>query len=417
MNGLQARGLRLGYAPVLAAAMAIMFVRTLLAVHLLDVPEFGLFGVGMLVSNSFCMLGSFGFYLLLQRDLPMLIAKGLGVRGKLLLHQTLILTMAGFIGLLPLAFIGLFSVSPGFFAISLLNGLAQQAFLVVTLQSRSEGRSMHFAVDNLLRAVVVVAGISLAGWIFDTAFSMLLAESIVTLAITARVYAAIGSPAIGGTAGWIGGARALTRVKWWTPMTLMATGIVGFAMLNGDRWIAASLLRREDFALYAFAGIIMMVSQSLQSVINVSVFPGLARVYALDGSRQAARRAIRYSLAALLGAGLLVAPGWSIANYAIERFFPAYMATREFLGLFLLIASLRVSDFLSSFMIIAGRERLLLGINLGSVGAVVAVWLGYFGLDVANIRSLFIAGLATSIAVLNFTGCLLATIHYLKAER
>lgn len=407
-----------GYVPILASAMAIMFVRTLLAAKLLDVPEFALFSVGILVSNSFCMLGCFGFYLLLQRDLPMLIAKGRCVRGSLLLHQTLILSVVGFLGLLPLSFFGLFSVSPAFFAISLLNGFAQQAFLVVTLQSRSEGRSMRFALDNLMRSVAVLAVIAFIGWNSGTAASMLLAESLVTLAMVAWIYGAMGRQgAIGRKALWVVAARGFSSARWWSSLALMATGIFGFVMLSGDRWIAAALLDRDGFALYAFAGVVLIVAQSLQSVINVSVFPGLAKTYALFGCTSAARAALRYSLIGLIVAFCMAVPVFFMTNHAIELFYPAYAPTREFLALFLLIASLRVSDFLSSFLIIAGRERLLLGVNMLSVGLGGVVWLGFFGLDVASMRPFSIAWFAALVTAFNYAACLLVTVHSSKAVR
>lgn len=412
------RSAQLSYIPVVAAAMAVMFIRTLLAARLLEVPEFGLFGVGMLVSNSFCVFGCFGFYLLLQRDLPMLIVKGRRTRGALVLHQTLVFALVGFVGFMPLSFLELFSVSPAFFAISLLNGLAQQAFLIVTLQSRSEGRSMRFAVDNLLRSVAVLAAIILSGWVYGTASSMLLVEALVTLMMAAWVYTAMGSEgAIGRAALWVGAAKSLSRIRWRAPLTLMATGILGFAMLNGDRWVAASWLSRDDFALYAFAGIVLILAQSLQSVINVSVFPGLAKKYALNGSAAAAFTSIKYSLIAFSCAALLSLPAFFMANHVIERFFQEYVPTREFLALFFLIASLRVSDFLSSYLIIAGRERLLLATNIGAVSTSVAAWLGYYGFEAADARTASIAWLAALVAVSNYVGCLLVVAHCMKAGR
>ena len=96
MRILLARSIQVGYVPVLIISMALMFARTLLAAKLVDVSEFGLFGFGVLISNSFCMLSCFGFYLLLQRDLPMLVAKRRHVRGGIILHQALVLALVCF---------------------------------------------------------------------------------------------------------------------------------------------------------------------------------------------------------------------------------------------------------------------------------------------------------------------------------
>lgn len=92
------------------------------------------------------------------------------------------------------------------------------------------------------------------------------------------------------------------------------------------------------------------------------------------------------TLAALLQHRIrAVGTRWSIANYAIRRFFPAYMAagvSRHSADCFIARVGLleRLYDHCWTRTVVAGNQH-------GSVGAVVAVWLGYFGLDVANIRS------------------------------
>lgn len=408
---------RFGYVPVLVTAMIIMFFRALLAARLLDISEFGLYVVGMLVSNSFSLIGCFGFYWLLQRDLPMFIAKGRRVRGSIVLRQTLILTLIVFVSFLPLSLIGLFSVSPVFFAISLLNGFAQQFFLVVSLQSRSEGQSTRFAIDNLYRAVAVLAMITLGGWITGTAFSMLLIEAVVTILVAVRVCASIySSETIGRKVLWICATRALPRVRWGAPLTLMIMGIVSFAMQNGDRWIAASLLGIDEFALYGFAGIVMIAALSLQSVINVSLFPMLAKTYALNGNIKASRDAIRYSVIALVGAILLSVPAYYSINYATETFFPEFSLIREFLFLFLISSSLHVSNILTSYLIISKRERIVLGINVCSIGSCMAGWFLFIRLEMTEVSALSIAWLTTSIALLNFFGCLLTTVRFQKVK-
>lgn len=409
---------RVGYAPVLALAMAFMFVRTLLAARLLDVPEFGLYGVGVLVSNSFCMFGCFGFYLLLQRNLPMLIAKGCRRRGAIAMDQTLLFAFLGFWVSLPLILAVPFSAPPLFFAISLFNGLAQQIFLVVTLQSRSEGKSMRFSAENLLRATVVLVSIACSGAIFKTASSILLIEGLVTLSMSIWIYATAGKyRAVGWGNSWLLAAKALPKISWGTLLALMGTGIVGFAMQNADRWVAATLLGRDEFALYAFAGIVLILAQSLQSVINVSVFPELAKTYTLIGEAAAAVKAIRCSSLVLLASIIFSLPSYFIINHAVEYLYPKYILTREFMALFLLLAALRLSDFLSSYMIISGRERILLSINIASICLSLALWFSYFGYEVRNLEPTSIAWLGVLVSILNYLSCFLVVFYSIRSER
>lgn len=401
----------IGYVPILACAMCIMFARTLLAARVLDVSEFGLFSIGMLLSSTFCMLGCLGFYLLLQRDLPMLIAKHRRVRGAVMLRQTLLLAVAGFACLLPLSFAGFFSVSPMFFAVSVFNGLAQQIFLVVTLQSRSEGWSMRFAIENFVRALAVILVIFLTGMLSGDAAVMLFAEATITLAISTEIYFSLcRRGGLSSAALWLVAARGLIKVRWATPLTLLATGVVGFVIMNGDRWLAASLLGHDQFALYAFAGIVLLLAQSVQSMINVSVFPYLAKCYAISGKIATGRKALRYSMVVLVSSLCLSLPAYWLVGYAIDAFFPNYGMSMQFLGWFLLIASLRMADFLTSFLIITGNEAWLLAINFGAVGFSVLVWVALLACKLAEIQPLTIVWLAVTVTVCNFAGCTLAVV-------
>jgi len=401
----------IGYVPILACAMGIMFARTLLAARVLDVPEFGLLSVGMLLANSFCMLGCLGFYLLLQRDLPMLLAKRRRIRGSLMLRQTLLLAVAGFVFLLPLSCADIFSVSPMFFAVSLLNGLAQQIFLVLTLQSRSEGQSMRFAAENLGRAFAVIVVIGLSGMLSGAAVVMLLAEAAITLVISMGIFSALRrGERMSSIALWAIAAKSLTKVRWATPLTLLATGVIGFVMLNGDRWLAAALLGHDQFALYAFAGIVLLLAQSVQSMINVSVFPHLAQSYALSGKTITGRKALRYSAIVLASSLCLSVPAYWLTGYAIDALFPNYGMSMQLLGWFFLIAALRMADFLTSFLIISGNEVWLLAINLGVVGFSVLVWVALIAFGLAEIQPLTILWLAVTVAVCNFAGCTLAVV-------
>ena len=276
---------------------------------------------------------------------------------------------------------------------------------------------MQFAIDNLLRATSVLVAITLTGVLFETAFSMLFVEALVTLMIVMRVYAVSIKSRLKRAAPWVTAGRGLMRINWGVPLTLGATGMVGFVVQSGDRWIAATLLSTEEFALYAFASIILVLAQSLQALANVLVFPSLAKTYALAGSKPAALKAIRYSFFLLAVAGLLAVPALWIVAIGIERFFSAYAQTQDFLYLFTLIAVLRLSDFFSSFLVIAGRERHLLSISIGSAALPLTVWLSYYGFNTTGANTISIAWLAAVVVLLNYSACFLASIQAVKAKQ
>jgi hypothetical protein len=131
----------------------------------------------------------------------------------------------------------------------------------------------------------------------------------------------------------------------------------------------------EAFAQFAFAGVLVLMAQSAQGMVNASVYPMLARRFALHGPEAAFRLCSRVSIAVLAAGVLLAWPGHVLATLAIERWFPAYRPAIGLLALLLAAALLRVSDFWSSFLMICGHERRLLRINIAvCVGGCLA-WL------------------------------------------
>jgi O-antigen/teichoic acid export membrane protein len=279
------------------------------------------------------------------------------------------------------------------------------------MQSRSEGQSMRFATENFVRALAVILAIILSSMLSGDAALMLLAEAVITFAISTKIFFALCKQGrLSTVALWVVAARGLIKVRWATPLTLLATGVVGFIMMNADRWLAAALLGHDQFALYAFAGIVLLLAQSVQSVINVSVFPHLAKSYAIAGKIATGRKALRYSMVVLVSSFCLSLPAYWLAGYAINALFPNYGMSMQFLGWFLVIASLRMADFLTSFLIIAGDEACLLAINVAAVGFSVLVGGALFAFGLAEIRPLTIVWLAVTVAVCNFAGCTLAVV-------
>src|SRR5690349_14433188 len=82
------------YAPLLAAAMALMMGRLLILARLLRVEEFGALSGALLVSGTFCMLGCLGLQSMLQRDWPVFIVHKRERRGLVLAAQCNLTAMA-----------------------------------------------------------------------------------------------------------------------------------------------------------------------------------------------------------------------------------------------------------------------------------------------------------------------------------
>ena len=157
-------------------------------------------------------------------------------------------------------------------------------------------------------------------------------------------------------------------------MALLLVTSIGFVAINLDRWIAAQSLEKLRFSSYAFAWTLLMVGQALQVVVNASVFPFLARTFAASGIRASYGVALRLSCVLLLLGAIMFGPSALVGKYAIANWFPTYKDATPLVSIFVFVAAIRLADFWSSFLVIAGRERLLVGLNVLAVVVSLLVW-------------------------------------------
>lgn len=367
---------QLWYLPLLAAAMAMMMARVLLMARLLDVPGFARYSAGLLVATTFVMLGCLGLFALFQRDMPVMLARGRSRRAMVRMMQCLLLAgaLAGALIVLALP-LGGAEFSADVIGWGLATGLSQQVFLLATTESRSHGEPVRYAWQNLWRAVAILGASGAAAAASGSAAWALAAEAIVSLALSAAIVAAASRRAairvrvLAGAA-----ARGWRRLPWRAALVFLALSLATASLMQVDRWLSASLLGTEAFAQYAFAGVAVLIAGAVQSMVNASVYPMIARRYALAGRAVAFALGARVSLAVLAASLLLCLPAYALAAFAIGRWYPAYLPALALLPVLLPVCAARVSDFWSSYLAITGHERKLLALNL-AVGALgCAAW-------------------------------------------
>lgn len=355
--------------------MGLMMVRILVMAKILDIPSFAQYSGGLLASSTFCMLGCFGLYPLLQRELPMQMVRRREQAGAILLVQCLLVAIAcAVIGILLAAVgVSVIGLSSALLAVSVLHGLSQQVFLAVTLESRSRGQPLQFAQQNLERAGIALAVGVGVGVVLQSATAVLLAEAVVSLLLTLKTFRGVLQRSrIKAMVVFLLATRRIGRIPWSSAIALMAVMFVSFAFLNADRWVAAQLLQPTAFALYAFAWTLLLVAQSMQAVINASFFPMLARRFASAGSSASFSLCARASIGLLLACAVVSWPVGLLLNAVVLRWFPIYVESTSVIGVFLWVAALRISDFWGSYLIIVGKENRLLLVYL-AVGILVCV--------------------------------------------
>ena len=373
------RRVQIWYGPLLALAMLLNMLKLLAYARLLRVEEFGQVSAALLISSSFCMLGCFGLMPMLQRDWPVLAFRGQHLRAWIRVAQccAVAIATASVLGVLSVTGITLAGLAGGMLAVSILSGLAQQFFLVITTESRSAGNALVYAQHQLLRAAATFAAAFALAFHGASAYTLVAAEA--TISMLAALAIAIFTPrsglpkmAILAAAAW----RGLTKLAWRNALTMMAVVLVSFAMVNVDRWLASHSLDALDFGLYSFAAIVLSVAQSCQGLINASTFPLVARRQASQGTSGSFRVAMK--LSAMVGtAGLIVIfPAVWVAQVGIARWYPGYGTISAWLPWLGLIGLLRAADFWSSFLIIGGHESKVLVLNGVSALVAVLIWWG-----------------------------------------
>lgn len=409
---------RLWYVPLLSVSLVLMLVRTLLLARLLNVNQFADFGKGVLVSNTFTMLGCVGLQSVLQRELPIQFAKRRESAAHVLLAQCVIVaTGCALLGeILALTGQTIAGVPSWLIAVGIVHGLSQQLFVVATVESRSRGDAVRFSVQNFARSLAVLGGGAAvaiatrsAGWTLATeaGLGIVLAQFYLRTSWQRIKVSATGI--------YLLGMRRLRKLRWSAPLALLTVSVIGFLMVSADRWLAARTLSQRDFALYAFAGIIPSVGQSLQFVMNSSVFPILARRYALLGPVATFRVCAMLSFTILSFGGLLAVPGVWIVNSAISRWFSPYASARSLIPIFVLISALRISDFWYTFLWVKGWEWRLLSVNIlsiliGGLGWLVWQWSS----SMSGIGTFDIAMLAAALALSAYVGSALAAWYSVR---
>ena len=378
LPSLSPRRLRqLWYVPLLVLAMALMMLRLLVMARLFDVPTFAEFSGGMLVSATFCMLGCLGLQSMLQREWPVNLVRRQELRALVRAAQCALVAVACCaIGLLA-AGLGLrvAGMTPALLAVGLLNGLAQQCFLLATVESRSRGEALRFSLQNLLRAVAAFGLSVFVAVTTGSALGALVVDALVTIVLSAGYFQrSLAHVKWGALAVGVLALRRLRRVQWRSALTLMVVMVVGFVLLNADRWVASVRLGTVGFAHYAFAWIVLSMAQSVQVVINASVYPMLVRRYAEHGRGVAFRLCLRVCAAILVLGVVAAVPLGLLLDFSVRRWYPQFADATPLLPLFLAIAVLRVSDFWSSFLLITGFESRLLRLNLAVAVGGAIVW-------------------------------------------
>jgi O-antigen/teichoic acid export membrane protein len=381
----------LSYMPVLFTATALSFLRVIIYAHVLDVAQFGVASMILLVSGLFGIIGHLGTQVVAHRELPLMLSKSRRRRAVWLLSRVVLTISASAAVALVCAVAGLkvFSLGSAEMSIGIAHGWCHQVFMTLSIESKSRLMMREYATSQFTRALAAtIAGVA-AAYIVRSGAATVLAETCAFGALTPSMILRILKEAgLGAKVGLLLGLSTRREFPRRAALYLLGSSLVSFASINIDRWIAAALLDKSSFGIYAFAVIALSVAQLAQYIINAGAFPLLAHKRNEFGNAHVFKLTALWSFAAFVGGLIVVVPTAALVRPLVQVFFPAYTAGVASIVILMPAALLRVSDFWSSYLIIAERESLLLVSQLVALGATFAFWVVWFGgSDVASVTA------------------------------
>jgi O-antigen/teichoic acid export membrane protein len=405
LRALAGRSFRLfSYTPLLAIASAVALGKTLVYARLMEVEQFGVTSQMLLVSTLFGLVGTLGTQLIAHRDVPGLLYGGRRRRGVALLAQSILVTglVALLCAMLVLAGLRLFSLSGPQLLVGIAHGLAQQAFVTLTIESKSRLAMVPYALQVLVRTTATSIAGALVAFLGGGGLGAVSAELIVTVLVLPGLTTSIlAASRVSFPVAFRLGTRAHCDLPWRAALILLVGSLVTFASSNLDRWLAADTLDRFAFGQYSFAWIPLTAAQSVQFLLNAGLFPLIAQRASAGHNVLGMTAVISWGL---LACGFLAGvAGWLVMQFGIEYWFPQYRPAVPLIGPIMAAAAFRVSDFWASFLIIMRREGLLLKLQTGILAVVLIAWFAYAWV-VGETTPMAFAWLAAGAACLSYVG-------------
>jgi hypothetical protein len=349
------------YVPLLVTTAVLQFAKNFLYAKFLPVAQFGTLGQYVLVSSLAAAWGGLGFSVLAHKLLPMYYAtqreaeatRFLGATSYLFMGVLALAVVIGAIG--ALFFPSLRQVTVGRLVAVLLAAGSQYAFQLCLIDIKSRLNFVGYAKASAMRAIVVVLAGVIVARTTGNAAAVLSCDALVTLLLIATMKGGAGVRA-GLAQGSLteivkdlrGSGAVAVRLLWLTTTVSVLYSI--------DRWTGVAVLNKEQFGVYALALSILAGFDTAQWVANVSIYPIMGNLVGRGKTRDAFRLAATATAGMGILAAILYGPGAWLLQTVIGSFLPAYGAAGALVPIAMVAGSIRMADFLTSFVILSDRE-------------------------------------------------------------
>jgi O-antigen/teichoic acid export membrane protein len=363
------------YAPVLMGATALLFAKSFVYARLFPVESFGALNQATLFASAFTNCAGAGLQLLGHKLLPQYYARGDQRSVENLLAGAL--TVYGSVTLLGGICFAVAIVSGALSGVAswgatLLLATAQYIFMLRLIDIKSELRFLDHAQLSSLRATLLLALGTLVAATTRSVAATLAVESVVTVGLAV--------PAFVGQRGVriLRQAFALRADRTWLAANLPAA--LRLLWLSGtlvllyaiDRWSGIVLLNKRQYGIFALGLLVVVIFETLQTVVNVAAYPLMGRMIAHGEYRRAFRLATMITVLVIGLTAVCYLPFVLIMDFLVRGYLPAYAAATTVIKLTVVAGALRLADFYASFAVLCNQERRLAWL-LGAVAVLVAL--------------------------------------------
>jgi len=359
-SNLRKAAVYLSYIPTLGFSAFFSLARIVAYAHVLGVEAFGLLARLLLVSSLFGVVGSLGFQLLAQRELPALFSSGRYRVGLISLCKAMIVTtfVASLMSAYSLLNFSIAGVSGLLLCCAIAHGWSQQIFMLVLINTRSRLEMTRYAKQSLFKTVAAFLSAMAVVMFGAGVIGIVIAEITVTLifglTLISKITKSISKPLL-----WKASIGGFTRSEIRAASQMFAGTFLAFLSTNIDRWLAAEHLTDSDLGHYSFAWISLTAALSIQSLLNAGIFPLISKKRKEGYNETAFKITAYYSLATLF-VGIITATALVLlSKWFLTNKYPHYAPALPLITPLLLASVFRLSDFWSSYLIVVHRHYFL----------------------------------------------------------
>ncbi len=347
------------YVLILGLANVISIGRIFVYARFISVEEFGYYATLTLVSNVFLLIGSLGFITELQKTLPIYFKKNEPYKVLEVIFQITIIVTVVFTGSVILCLFNfkILEVDRFVLFVGLLGGLSQLLFSIVTSETRAKLLLNKYSSEILFRNIaIILAGLAII-FFSKAAILIFLIESVITLIIAVLLFRKFTSGIIKyGFSKIVTSAYAgLKDYKWTLLLSMFSISILAFIMQNGERYLAKSNLTITSFAVLSFGLIVPSIANTVQAILNSSIFTNQVLRYSEFGKKSAIKYSIKVSLSFLIFFMIISIPMYFLSEIGISKYYPKYIEIVQYLPLIYGAFIIRSSDFISNIFIIINK--------------------------------------------------------------